>query len=70
VSALADRDPRNWQTTPLDNSCEEFAMNQATEIIDLEEFRKRRNSKPSTVRTSPPATLWSPVWVWVMVWPG
>lgn len=45
-------------------------MNQASEIIDLEEFRKRRSSKPSTVRTSPLATIWSPVWVWVMVWPG
>lgn len=45
-------------------------MNQATEIIDLEEFRKRRSPKPSSVRTSAPATVWSPVWVWVMVWPG
>jgi hypothetical protein len=45
-------------------------MNQATEIIDLEEFRKRRNPKPSPVRTMSPATLWSPVWVWVMVWPA
>jgi hypothetical protein len=45
-------------------------MNQATEIIDLEEFRKRRNSKPATVRSSAPTTVWSPVWVWVMVWPG
>lgn len=45
-------------------------MNQASEIIDLEEFRKRRSPKPSTVRTAPPAAFWSPVWVWVMVWPG
>ena len=45
-------------------------MNQATEIIDLEEFRKRRNSKPSTVRASAPMPFWSPVWVWVMVWPA
>jgi hypothetical protein len=42
-------------------------MNQASEVINLEEFRKRRESKPAAVRATPP--LWSPVWVWVMVWP-
>lgn len=45
-------------------------MNQASQVIDLEEFRKRRSTRPSPVRTVAPATLWSPVWVWVMVWPG
>jgi hypothetical protein len=44
-------------------------MNQASEVINLEEFRKRREAKSPAVRTSAPAPLWSPVWVWVMVWP-
>ncbi|MBN1205963.1 MAG: hypothetical protein JXB05_13685 [Myxococcaceae bacterium] len=45
-------------------------MNQASEVINLEEFRKRRESKAPAVRTPVPGTLWSPVWVWVMVWPA
>jgi hypothetical protein len=45
-------------------------MNQASEVINLEEFRKSRNARPSTVRATPPTTFWSPVWVWVMVWPA
>ena len=44
------------------------AMNQAAEVINLDEFRKRRDARPAT-RTPSPAPLWSPVWVWVMVWP-
>lgn len=44
-------------------------MNQASEVINLEEFRKSRNAKPATVRATPPTAFWSPVWVWVMVWP-
>jgi hypothetical protein len=44
-------------------------MNQAAEIINLDEFRKRRDAQPVAPRTPNPAALWSPVWVWVMVWP-
>jgi hypothetical protein len=44
-------------------------MNQAAEVINLDEFRKRRGPQPAAVRAPSPATLWSPVWVWVMVWP-
>jgi hypothetical protein len=45
------------------------AMNQAAEVINLDEFRKRRDAQPATARTPSPAPVWSPVWVWVMVWP-
>jgi hypothetical protein len=45
-------------------------MSQAAEIINLDEFRKRREPRPSSAARSPaPMTLWTPVWVWVMVWP-
>lgn len=44
-------------------------MNQAAEVIHLDEFRKRRDAQPAATRTSGPTALWSPVWVWVMVWP-
>ena len=44
-------------------------MNQAAEVINLDEFRKRRDAQPAATRTPSPAALWSPVWVWVMVWP-
>ncbi len=44
-------------------------MNQAADIISLEEFRKRREARPVSVRPSTP-TVWTPVWVWVMVWPS
>jgi hypothetical protein len=45
------------------------AMNQAAEVINLDEFRKRREAPPATARAFSPAPMWSPVWVWVMVWP-
>jgi hypothetical protein len=44
-------------------------MSQAAEVINLEEFRKRRESNPSSTRSPAPMNLWTPVWVWVMVWP-
>ncbi|WP_187323600.1 hypothetical protein [Stigmatella aurantiaca] len=44
-------------------------MNPASAVIDLEEFRKRRSVSPAAPRTTPPAAVWSPVWVWVMFWP-
>jgi hypothetical protein len=44
-------------------------MNQASAVINLEEFRKRREFKAPAVPATTPAPLWSPVWVWVMVWP-
>ncbi len=45
------------------------AMNQAAEVINLDEFRKRREAPPAMARMPGPMPLWSPVWVWVMVWP-
>ena len=45
------------------------AMNQAAEVINLDEFRKRREAPPATARAFSPARMWSPVWIWVMVWP-
>lgn len=42
-------------------------MNQASQVINLEEFRKSRSPRPTPVRATPPAAFWSPVWVWVMV---
>lgn len=47
-------------------------MSQAAEVINLDEFRKRREPKPSSNRLPAPMSpmsLWTPVWVWVMVWP-
>jgi hypothetical protein len=44
-------------------------MSQAAEIINLDEFRKRREPRASSPQSSAPMTLWTPVWVWVMVWP-
>jgi hypothetical protein len=47
-------------------------MSQAAEVINLDEFRKRREPKPSSTRSPAlmgPMSLWTPVWVWVMVWP-
>jgi hypothetical protein len=44
-------------------------MNQASEVIHLEEFRKRRGAQSASSRPRPPVAMWSPVWVWVLVWP-
>ena len=46
-----------------------FVMSSAAEVINLDEFRKRRESRPSSIRSPAPMSLWTPVWVWVMVWP-
>lgn len=46
-------------------------MNQASDVINLEEFRKRRGAKAQALRPQAPTLMWSPVWFcWVMVWPG
>lgn len=45
-------------------------MSHASAVIDLEEFRKRREARPATARPMPAVGYWSPVWVWVMVWPS
>jgi hypothetical protein len=45
-------------------------MSQAAQIIDLEEFRKRRETKAMPACPPAPMTFWTPVWVWVMVWPA
>ncbi|MBM7117867.1 hypothetical protein [Archangium primigenium] len=44
-------------------------MNHAAEVIDLQEFRKRREPRPVSADARMPMRLWTPVWVWVMVWP-
>ena len=43
-------------------------MNQAAEVINLEEFRKRREPRVSSTGSQMPRQFWTPVWVWVMVW--
>lgn len=45
------------------------AMNQAAEVINLDEFRKRRETQPAMARMPHTMPVWSPVWVWVMVYP-
>ena len=46
-------------------------MSQAAEVIHLDEFRKRRESQAPAPRPPvAPVNLWTPVWVWVMVWPA
>jgi hypothetical protein len=45
-------------------------MSHASAVINLDEFRKRRESKPASARPLPAPGFWSPVWVWVMVWPA
>ncbi|ATB31912.1 hypothetical protein [Melittangium boletus] len=45
-------------------------MKPASDVIHLDEFRKRRASKPAPTPTAPALPVWSPVWVWVMVWPA
>ncbi|HEX8537476.1 MAG TPA: hypothetical protein VF664_08420 [Cystobacter sp.] len=45
-------------------------MSHASAVINLDEFRKRRESKPAAARPMPTMGYWSPVWVWVMVWPA
>lgn len=46
-------------------------MSQAAEVISLEEFRKRREPRSmSAPRSAPWVNLWTPVWVWFMVWPA
>jgi len=44
-------------------------MSQAAEVINLEEFRKRREPRQVSAGALAPMHLWTPVWVWVMVWP-
>ncbi|ATB32175.1 hypothetical protein [Melittangium boletus] len=44
-------------------------MSQAAEVINLEEFRKRRASRQVSTGALVPMHRWTPVWVWVMVWP-
>ncbi|MFE8598774.1 hypothetical protein KYC5002_25065 [Archangium violaceum] len=46
-------------------------MNQAAEVIHLDEFRKRREAqRPAMARMPGSMPAWSPVWVWVMVYPN
>ncbi|MBM7118107.1 hypothetical protein [Archangium primigenium] len=44
-------------------------MKSASDVIHLDEFRKRRATRPASPTPAPGLPLWSPVWVWVMVWP-
>lgn len=45
------------------------AMKPASDVIHLDEFRKRREAKTAPAPQPRALPLWSPVWVWVMVWP-
>ena len=45
-------------------------MKPASDVIQLDEFRKRRAAQPTPPPTAPQLPMWSPVWVWVMVWPA
>lgn len=38
-------------------------------VIDLEDFRKKRGTAQCSMRSSPAARPWIPIWVWVIVWP-
>ncbi len=40
-------------------------------VIDLEEYRRRREEKASTPAVAPGPTpvVWVPVWMWVPCWP-
>lgn len=38
-------------------------------VIDLEDFRKRREAQQCQVMQPAPRRTWMPVWVWVVVWP-
>src|SRR6218665_893782 len=75
LSAFAEKNPRNWRTPPSDNgavtsSSERVpAMKPASDVIHLDEFRKRRASKPASIPTALAPPLWSPVCVWVMFSP-
>jgi hypothetical protein len=44
-------------------------MKPASDVISLDEFRKRRETQPAPTPRPQAQPLWSPVWVWVMVWP-
>lgn len=43
-------------------------MSPASSVIDLEEFRKRRESRPAVAPRPMPSMGY--FWVWVMVWPS
>ena len=38
-------------------------------VIDLQDFRKKRETEHSQMSRSTPMRPWMPVWVWVVVWP-
>jgi hypothetical protein len=38
-------------------------------VIDLQDFRKKREADQSQMSRPTPTRPWMPVWVWVVVWP-
>jgi hypothetical protein len=39
-------------------------------VIDLQDFRKKREAEQCQMMRPSPVRPWLPVWVWVMVWPA
>jgi hypothetical protein len=39
-------------------------------VIDLQDFRKKREAEQCQMARPAPVRPWLPVWVWVMVWPA
>jgi hypothetical protein len=38
-------------------------------VIDLQDFRKKRETEQSQMHRPTQPRPWMPVWVWVVVWP-
>lgn len=39
-------------------------------VINLQDFRKKREAEQCQMMRPIPVRPWLPVWVWVMVWPA
>jgi hypothetical protein len=39
-------------------------------VIDLQDFRKKREAEQCQMARPAPIRPWLPVWGWVMVWPA
>jgi hypothetical protein len=38
-------------------------------VINLQDFRKKREAEQCQMMRPAPVRAWMPVWVWVVVWP-
>jgi hypothetical protein len=57
-------------TDELTRRVEVLSMSaQGARVIDIAEYRRRREAKSASIPAVAPAMVWVPVWMWVPLWP-